>query len=101
MPYYYTDQSREADPHALPDVEVFEADQEPREVEKASWFQGDGFYYAHGSPGCLWDSDPVGPYESEEQALAAAREAAGFCAHGNRFELCRDVLCTIVTENLG
>jgi hypothetical protein len=41
-----------------------------------------GFWYAYGSPGYLWDGEPTGPYATEEEALQAAREAAGYCPHG-------------------
>lgn len=96
MSYHYTDASREADPYALPDVEVFR--HAPRGLYKneggAEWCNGEGYYYARGSSGfepdvtgyLFWDSDPIGPHDTEEQALAAAREAAGFCAHGVSIE---------------
>lgn len=70
------------DPHALPDVEVFWLHQEDLEREWPEWLADverdpnvqHGAYYAYGSPGCLWDSDPVGPFTTEAEALAAARE---------------------------
>ncbi len=93
MAYHYTDESRASDPHALPDVEVFHSTCYPAErpdVDDARPRYGVGFetlgeigfYYAHGSPGCLWDSDPAGPFDTEAEALAGARETAGFCEHG-------------------
>ena len=86
MPYYYTDASRESNLHALPDVEVFYSDDYGRLIAEGKpvegWFDGVGYYYAFGFPGCLWDSDPVGPYDTYEEALAAARESAGYCQHG-------------------
>ena len=85
MAYHYSDKSRESDPHAMPDLEVFAW---PGSVEKVdSIFRGQalaapiedsadaGWYYAFGFPGCLWDSDPVGPFDSEAEALADARES--------------------------
>jgi hypothetical protein len=39
--------------------------------------EGIGWYYAFGFPGCLWDGEPIGPFNSEAEALAAAREDAG------------------------
>lgn len=36
-----------------------------------------GFYYWFCLPGCMPDSEPDGPYDTEEEALAAARELAG------------------------
>jgi hypothetical protein len=104
MPYHYIDKSRENDPHALADVEVFESavwilDCVCGEYEIPSYgemtdqyadcpYCSDtrrpvriggrmGFWYAFGTPGCLWDSAPVGPFDSEDEALAAAREDAG------------------------
>lgn len=75
MAYHYTDASRESDPHALPDVDVFYG-KRLTETDPVGW------HYAFGNPGCLDDSDPCGPYDTEAEALAAAREAAGFCPHG-------------------
>lgn len=111
MTYYYTDAGREGDPHALPDVEVAQLCTYCRgkgSIYRTGWVNSEdcpgrdcdggvvramdgegnpipisgGWYYASGSPGCPWDSDPVGPFDTEAEALAAAREAAGFCAHG-------------------
>jgi hypothetical protein len=36
--------------------------------------EGPHWFYAFGFPGCLWDSDPVGPFGSESAALADAME---------------------------
>ena len=36
-----------------------------------------GYWYAYGFPGCLWNSDPIGPFETYEEALEDARENAG------------------------
>lgn len=33
-----------------------------------------GFYFAFGLPGCLYDSEPFGPYKDEEEAVTAAIE---------------------------
>jgi hypothetical protein len=80
MSYEYSDPSREIDPHALPDVEVFHADHYPSESgsETGNSPEGidatPGFYYAFGFPGCLWDSEPVGPFDTYAEALADARE---------------------------
>jgi len=94
MPYHYTDESKASDEPALPDVEVFKSFYDaktqlplgPGSIGVFHKLMEDGepmgWYYAHGTPGCLWDSDPVGPFDSEADALKAAREAAGFCEHG-------------------
>jgi len=125
MSYHYTDASREFEPTALPDVEIFCADwlncdlcermyvcpcgQGPAilcphhgpvttfpypdiinggreilgqcecgETIDDGTDAGKGYFYAFGFPGCLWDSDPVGPFDTEAEALQNARESAGF-----------------------
>ena len=94
MSYFYTDPTRETDPHSLPDVEVFHitasefinADSDTWLAERMENEAADavaGWFYAFGSPGCLWDSEPVGPFDTEEEALEAVREAAGLCPHGH------------------
>ena len=79
MPYYYSNPEREQDPHALPDVEIFHmTDEQALEALSQSAYGFDaepGYFYAFGFPGCLWDSDPVGPFETEEEALKEARES--------------------------
>jgi hypothetical protein len=81
-PYHYTDPEHESEPHALPDVEVFHQDEQPgccaenlRYGRPACCLAGDGpgWYWASGFPGCLWDSDPIGPFDTEAEALADAR----------------------------
>ena len=81
MGYHYTEALRVYDPHALHDVEVFHQDEDTDEPV--------GFYYAFGQPGCLRDSEPMGPFRSEAEALGAAREVAGFCSHG-RGDVCKE-----------
>ncbi len=97
MSYFYSDTSRESVPTALPDVEVFEdytatcpqcnavthgaVVQYCPSCDNCTRFSTQspterGFFYAFGFPGCLWDSDPVGPFETEEEALKDAREVA-------------------------
>ena len=89
MPMYHTDEARAAEPHALPDLEVFYVGKEDfaSATEGTCWsiILGDalpeamaGWYYWYCFPGCLPDSEPDGPYATEEEAVAAAREAAGF-----------------------
>lgn len=74
MSYIYSDPTRETDPHALPDVEVFTLG-ECKEDHASEWFAGIGWYFAFGFPGCLWDSDPIGPFNTEQEAINAARES--------------------------
>lgn len=74
MSRHYSDPDREKDPHALPDIEVFYLDATEAGADDESEPIGAGWFYAFGFPGCLHDSDPVGPYPTEAEALAAARE---------------------------
>ena len=99
MPYHYLDAARESDPHALPDVEVFDCCEAcaPNLIhDRSPEYEAEGcsapilaYFYWYASPGCLPECEAVGPFESEAAALAAAREAAGFapcngcaCEHG-------------------
>lgn len=75
--YYHTDPSRERVFGAIPDCEVFLVTQTESEYNRETYPQA-GFYFAYGFPGCLWDSDPNGPYLTERKALEAAREQAGY-----------------------
>lgn len=77
MAMHYSDETRASDPHALPDIEVFY-----RNADEATWTDdngeqindGPGWYWWSCFPGCLPDSDPHGPFETEADALADARE---------------------------
>lgn len=104
MGYEYTNPKRASDTHALPNVEIFHVtegewwidadgnrhdaprhDNVPCEAyetcddadHKGLTPCAEGFYFAFGFPGCLWDSEPSGPYETYEAALEAARESSG------------------------
>ena len=68
MPYIYSDPTRETLPHALPNVEVFYSAGEGEDGDLTGWF------YAFGFPGCMWDGEPMGPFDTREEAIAAARE---------------------------
>ena len=102
----YSDPTRESDPHALPDIEVFEltaaeaveldedlmfeamkefplANMNSRDREKAiDWAVEDsgatgGWFYHYCFPGCLPDSDfPTGPFKTYQEATNAAQEDA-------------------------
>ena len=105
----YSDPSRESDPYALPDVEVFEVWRDRRGIHNAwinredccekictchddhAWLETSypdgcsscdcqwsalGWYWQSCFPGCLPDSDPVGPFDTEEEALADAQQGA-------------------------
>lgn len=69
----YTDPSRENEPEALPNAEVFYA--EAGELDE--YFEGaslEGWYWWACFPGCLPDGEPNGPFETEEEARADAQE---------------------------
>ena len=70
----YSDVSRENDPHALPDLEIFYV----AEGEMLDWEDNllePGYYFWWCLVGCLPDSDAEGPFASEEIALRVARES--------------------------
>jgi hypothetical protein len=72
MPYVYSDESRQDDTFALPNVEIFEA----TKPEQYRYGLEPGWYYVYGFPGCLWDGEPAGPYPTYEEAFDAMREDA-------------------------
>jgi hypothetical protein len=80
MPYDYVEAERESDPHALPDVEIYEITHpervETEEFDKPVWLEP-GWYYRYGMPGYMPESDPFGPFGSYDEALADAREYGG------------------------
>lgn len=75
----YSNPERENDPHALPDLEIFYlTEQESKEQVTETYDYemergGAGYYYWHCFPGCLPDSDPIGPFQTEQDALEDAR----------------------------
>jgi len=83
MGQHYSNPRRADDPHALPDLETFYVsdDLKGRDTLAAhaagvepSWAKfRNGWYYWFCLPGCLPDSDPMGPFETEAAALADAR----------------------------
>lgn len=81
--HIYSDESRENDERSLPDVEVFYADEDTIEIwndERCNEYDAmaytEGWYYWLCLPGCLPDSEPIGPFETEEEALDDAKENA-------------------------
>lgn len=78
MTQAYSDPSREDDAYSLPDIEVFwddgdvvngharNFDSEGNEVQP-------GWYWWACFPGCMPDSEPMGPFETEAEALADAQ----------------------------
>ena len=103
MAQIYTVPSRESNPYSLPDAEVFYMDANAfqfadvgsvwadmytdalaelaalnhgRMLEQDAANSLTGWYYWVCLPGCLPDSDPIGPFESEDVAIDDARSEA-------------------------
>ena len=72
MAQAYSDPAREADPHALPDVEMFHVG--PNEVQHSAEPTQVGWYWWSCFPGCLPDGEPNGPFATEAEALADAQD---------------------------
>lgn len=77
----FSDTTREAEPYALPDVEVFylsqlEANYNLQNLDHADEYTltEAGWYWWTCFPGCLPDSDPFGPFDTEAEALADAQD---------------------------
>lgn len=100
MSAHYSDPSRESEPHALPDVEVWSDRVYRVECRCGDYDVPEGTATAEGVtycpscerpahairtarvawwwwtcfPGCLPDSEPMGPFATEAEALADARD---------------------------
>lgn len=92
----YSDPKRQEDAYSLPDLEVFYHEHAKRELcmlnagHKAELYgecivdeegdcMGTGWYWQSCLPGCLPDSEPFGPFDTEEEALAEARAVMEDC----------------------
>lgn len=72
--YFFTDKSREGKDHALPNAEtVFNRTVDDSFVDEEGNPLPIGWYYAYGQIGCLWDSSPIGPFDTEAEAIADAQ----------------------------
>jgi hypothetical protein len=81
MAQVYSDPSRESDAHSLPNVEVFYAQMgQLFQADPGDEYGGEtdnslaGWYWQACFPGCMPDSDPFGPFETEAEAIKAAQE---------------------------
>ena len=81
MTQIYSDPERENDPYALPNIEVFGVSQMEVNYNLANLDHADeytitesGWYWWSCFPGCLPDGDPNGPFETEQEAIADAKE---------------------------
>jgi hypothetical protein len=85
MSQFYSSPERENDPHALPDMEVFYQSQMeaiygpkilfPKAIADKYTSAKAGWYWWSCFPGCLPDSEPMGPFETEAEAIADATES--------------------------
>ncbi len=69
---FYTDKTRESDPHALPDADVYQLISRRRGRKKVS----PGWYWRACFPGCLPDGEPNGPFETKSAAIEDAQEGS-------------------------
>ena len=105
MAHAYNDPTRADDPHALPDIEVFQLtavevaemdddliwEYQRRHEYRLASMNGKvreamldaivdeeqiagGWYWWACFPGCMPDSDPIGPFQTEADALADAQD---------------------------
>ena len=81
MTQVYSDPTRESDPYALPDCEVFYVSQLEVNYNLANLDHADehtltqaGWYWWTCFPGCLPDSDPFGPFDTEAEAVADSQD---------------------------
>lgn len=76
--HIYSNPDRENDEHALPDVEVYFLSASAILLDGLTDEDGDqleeGWYWQACFPGCMPDGDPRGPFATQEDALADARE---------------------------
>lgn len=75
----YSDPKREAEPTALPDIEVFwhsGGQDSPLRPDTDDEYPA-GWYWWSCFPGCLPDGEPMGPFATKEEALADARDGVG------------------------
>jgi hypothetical protein len=68
----YSRKEDENDPGKLSDVEIFYHDGIPWDDDEEELEAG--YYYQYCFPGCLPESDPIGPFNTENEAFDAMRE---------------------------
>ena len=81
MSQIYTDETREDEPNTLPNAEVFyvsqmEVNYNLQNIDHADEYTitEAGWYWWSCFPGCLPDSDSIGPFETEQEAINDARD---------------------------
>lgn len=66
---FYTNPEQEDDPNSLPDAEVFYlVPEEMQSPDESGWLEP-GYYWWSCFPGCLPDSEPIGPFQTQEEAM--------------------------------
>ncbi len=79
MTQAYSNPERETEETALPDIEVFylgTPDIKQMVIDGAMEDECEpGWFYWFCFPGCLPDSEPMGPFDTEADALADARNS--------------------------
>jgi hypothetical protein len=84
----YSDPKRASSPTSLPDVEVFFV-RRPNGLDGLAYIGEmivddsqteepltEGWYYWYCLPGCLPDSEPMGPFDTRDEAIADAQQDA-------------------------
>ena len=84
MTQAYSDPERENDPHALPDIEIFEVSEEEAANNRQKinidhesdegLLTSAGWYWWPCFPGCLPDGDAEGPFDTGEEAQEDAQD---------------------------
>lgn len=75
---FYSHPERELSEHALPDAEVFFNDEPSLDplLDEQGELLPRGWYYWFCFPGCMPDSEPIGPFETEQSAIDDCRDFA-------------------------
>ena len=79
MTQVYSDTSKTDEKWSLPDAEVFYRELAENTSDTVFWDEddnepyGEGWYYWFCLPGCMPDSSPFGPFETEAEAIEALR----------------------------
>jgi hypothetical protein len=74
----YSNPSRAGQPYALPDVEVFWMDEGEAGTDGCGEEMPAGWYWWTCFPGCMPEGDPMGPFDTEEAALAEAQDCGDY-----------------------
>jgi len=78
MSQHYSDPTRAEETYSLPDVETFHRTEEENRAD--GWLDDEGepmpagWYWWTCLPGCMPDSDPFGPFETEAEAVEDAQD---------------------------